>query len=59
MVRRRPRRSNDPLSIIRAIKTQKAMYWTVACLRNLVPGIFSTLRDEHFAKAIGPRHGRR
>ena len=49
---RRPRRSNSPLSIVRGIKTQKVIYWTISRLRRLLPGVSSTKREEHFAKAL-------
>ena len=49
---RRPRRSNDPISIVRAIRTAKAIYWTSAKLRKLLPGVYSTARQEHFARAV-------
>jgi hypothetical protein len=51
-VSRRPRRSNQSLSIVRGIKTLKVYYWTTARLRKLLPRVFSTARQEHFAKAV-------
>jgi hypothetical protein len=49
---RRPRRSNQSLSIVRGIKTLKTIYWTTSRLRKLLPGVFSTAREEHFGRAI-------
>jgi hypothetical protein len=51
-VSRRPRRSNQSLSIVRGIKTLKVYYWTTSRLRKLLPGVFSTARQEHFAKLV-------
>ena len=48
---KRPHRSNSPLDIIRDIKTQKVIYWTVSRLQKLLPGVFSSAREDHFAKA--------
>jgi hypothetical protein len=49
---RRPHRSNRPLSIVRGIQTLKTIYWTKSRLRKLLPGVFSTAREEHFARAV-------
>jgi hypothetical protein len=61
---KRPRRSNQSLSIRRAIKAQEViagvqsirrksrLNWTEARLRKLLPGVFSTEREEHFARAL-------
>jgi hypothetical protein len=49
---RRPRRSNQPLSIVRGIQGHKTIYWTKSRLRKLLPQVFSTARAEHFAKAV-------
>jgi hypothetical protein len=51
-VRRRPHRSNSPLAIVRGIKTLKTIYWTTSRLRRLLPGVFSTERERHFARAV-------
>jgi hypothetical protein len=48
----RPRRSNSALSIVRGIKTLKVIYWTTSRLRKLLPGVFSTAREEHFGRAL-------
>jgi len=50
--KRRPRRSNSALSIVRGIAGQKTIYWTTSRLRKLLRGVFSTVRQEHFAKAV-------
>ena len=50
--KRRPRRSNSALSIVRGIAGQKTIYWTTSRLRKLLRGVFSTARQEHFAKAV-------
>jgi hypothetical protein len=50
--KRRPHRSNSPLDIIRDIKTQKVIYWTVSRLQKLLPGVFNTAREDHFARAL-------
>jgi hypothetical protein len=50
--KRRPRRSNSSLWIVRGIITQKVIYWTISRLRRLLPGVFSAAREEHFAKAL-------
>ena len=52
VIRRRPHRSNSPLSIVRGIQTLKTIYWTSSRLRKLLPGVFSTAREEHFARAV-------
>jgi hypothetical protein len=44
---RRPRRSNSALSIVRGI-----IYQTTSRLRKLLPGVFSTARQGHFARAV-------
>src|SRR5262249_5482371 len=50
--RKRPRRSNSPLDIVRGIKTQKAIYWTTSRLQKLLPGVFSPGREAYFARAL-------
>jgi len=48
---RRPGISNSPVDIVRGIKTLKTIYWTTSRLLKLVPGVFSTSREEHFGKS--------
>jgi hypothetical protein len=49
---KRPRRANSSLSIVRGIKTQKAIYWTKSKLQKLLPGMFSPGREAYFARAM-------
>ena len=50
--RKRPRRSNSPLDIVRGIRTLKTIYRTKSKLRKLLPGVFSPGREAYFARAL-------
>jgi hypothetical protein len=47
-----PKRSNEPLGIIRRIKTQKMIYWTRLRPEKFLPKVFSTAREEYLARAL-------
>lgn len=49
---KRPRRSNESLSIVRGIKTAKAIYWTPARLQKLLRRIIRNDREEWFAARV-------
>ncbi len=51
-MRRRPHRANQSLAIVRGIKTAKAIYCTTGRLRKLLPGVFSTAGEQHYARAV-------